>query len=93
MFERLGFHSNEYIFPSGFKSTKKISSGGTETEYTCEIHDTKGPGPLFQITYGEEIVFRKTASEAWACIPTNDNNASAVDGPMVSANVWYSSDC
>lgn len=68
--DRPGFHSEKYVWPAGFKSTRlytSIKQGSKKIWYTCEIVDDGSANPLFQISCEdlEEPVVMPTPSSAW----------------------------
>jgi hypothetical protein len=53
VFDRRGFHSEHWIYPAGFRSSRLCFSTLNPSEkvwYTCEILDTGGELPLFRVT-------------------------------------------
>lgn len=51
--DRSGFHSERYIYPAGFKSSRMYASTldpSKKVRYTCEILDTGEATPLFRVT-------------------------------------------
>ena len=51
--DRPGFHTDRYIYPAGFKSSRLYTSTldvSTRCRYTCEILDVGEPVPLFRVS-------------------------------------------
>lgn len=54
--DRVGFHNEKYIFPAGFKSTRRSASTLDPTQkvrWNCEIIDTNQSVPLFRVSMEE----------------------------------------
>ncbi len=67
--DRPGFHSEKYVWPAGFKSTRLYTSikENKKILYTCEIVDDGSANPSFRISCSDldEPIVMPTASSAW----------------------------
>ena len=95
--DRSGFHSERYIYPAGFKSSRMYASTldpSKKVRYTCEILDVGEPVPLFRVTMDEnpEIKYEgNSPTSPWNLIlkrilelrAENSNNPKAlsISGP------------
>jgi hypothetical protein len=74
--DRLGFHSERYIYPAGFRSSRLYFSTldpSEEVWYRCEIFDTGHELPLFRVTMDShpEIFFEANSPGIpWKIIAT-----------------------
>ncbi len=84
--DRVGFHSEKYVWPAGFKSIRvytSIKDPHIKVPYTCEIVDNGGAEPVFRITWEDmdEPVEAQTASAAWNEVISRANKSSTRAGP------------
>jgi chromodomain-helicase-DNA-binding protein 7 len=72
--DRPGFHSDRYIYPAGFKSSRLYFStieASRRVWYTSEIVDTGAKGSLFRVTmndHPEKSFEGNSPSSAWSLI-------------------------
>jgi chromodomain-helicase-DNA-binding protein 7 len=92
--DRPAFHTRQYIFPAGFKSSRVHTSTldpSQKVRYTSEILDTGGVRPLFRVTMDShpDIFFEgDSPSYAWCLIANRvlvmrgaGHSGSAISGP------------
>eukprot|EP00771_Trimastix_marina_P002012 gnl/Trimastix_PCT/3121.p1 GENE.gnl/Trimastix_PCT/3121~~gnl/Trimastix_PCT/3121.p1 ORF type:complete len:953 (+),score=160.26 gnl/Trimastix_PCT/3121:57-2915(+) len=95
--DRPGFHTSEYLFPAGYKSSAILPSfvqANTKIEYYQEIVDVGGPGPMFRITpadsVGNAVEDSHSCTGAWLKMlelisggNTTGGTQHAPDGPLL----------
>ncbi|KAH0785021.1 F/Y-rich N-terminus family protein [Histomonas meleagridis] len=93
--DRSAFHTERYIYPAGFKSSRLYASTLDPTKkvrYTCEILDVGEPVPLFRVTMDEhpEIYYEgNSPTSPWNLIlkrilelrTENNPRALSISGP------------
>jgi hypothetical protein len=74
--DRPGFHTDHYIYPAGFKSSRLYWSAidpSLRVRYTSEIVDTGGQSPVFRVTMNDrpEVSFEgNSPTSPWNLIAT-----------------------
>jgi chromodomain-helicase-DNA-binding protein 7 len=92
--DRPGFHTDRYIYPAGFKSSRLYWSTidpSRQVRYTSEILDTGGETPLFRVTMDDhpEVSFEgNTPNSPWYLIAKmvseargGNNRGLGISGP------------
>jgi hypothetical protein len=97
VYDRQAFWNKNYIWPAGFKSSRKLPSIKNPNEYvtyTSEIVDGGSSGPVFTVTPADDpsrVFSHSTSSGVWCetlkLIKKKPN--VSVSGPEVFFLLWY----
>ncbi|KAI8816448.1 F/Y rich C-terminus-domain-containing protein, partial [Fimicolochytrium jonesii] len=93
VYDRKNFHSERYIYPVGYVSSRNYASMVSPTKstrYVCSILDSGADGPRFQIVPDDapqNIITAQSATGAWTAVlkganaVRNRENSASASGP------------